>query len=148
MTTMRPIGSAEDRRVQIRVSARGAAYVQGLVAGRLYEALVRARWPDTVWPQRTGLSRTCFLLPGMYELVADPAEPTSRGQARTIDEGARLASHPHSSPCQSSGAAVAGRPAQGGVRQPPRQRHLGRDLCGLWPGPGARVPSLASAGRS
>src|SRR6266508_5077011 len=59
------------RRVRIRVNARGAAYIVGLQAGRVYDAKIRERWPDTVWPQGTGLSHTCFLLKGMYELVHD-----------------------------------------------------------------------------
>jgi hypothetical protein len=59
------------RRVRIRVNARGAAYVVGLQAGRVYDAKIREKWPDTVWPQGTGLSHTCFLLQGMYEFVHD-----------------------------------------------------------------------------
>ncbi len=59
------------RRVRICVNARGAAYVAGLQVGRVYEAKIREKWPDTVWPQGTGLSHTCFLLKGMYESVHD-----------------------------------------------------------------------------
>jgi hypothetical protein len=63
------------RRVRIRVNAKGAAYVAGLEQGRVYEAKVKLKWPDTVWPLGTGLSHTCFLLKGMYELV-EGAEAT------------------------------------------------------------------------
>lgn len=59
------------QRVRIRVNAKGAAYVAGLQQGRVYEAKVKLKWPDTVWPQGTGLSHTCFLLKGMYELVQE-----------------------------------------------------------------------------
>lgn len=59
------------RRVRIRVNTRGAAYVEGLQAGRVYDAKIKLKWPETVWPQRTGLSHTCFLLKGMYELVQE-----------------------------------------------------------------------------
>lgn len=59
------------RRVRIRVNAKGAAYVAGLQQGRVYEAKIKLKWPDTVWPQGTGLAHTCFLLKGMYELVQE-----------------------------------------------------------------------------
>jgi hypothetical protein len=59
------------RRVRIRVNARGATYVEGLQAGRVYDAKIKLKWPETVWPQGTGLSHTCFLLKGMYEFVHD-----------------------------------------------------------------------------
>jgi len=59
------------RRVRIRVNARGTAYVMGLQTGRVYDAKIKEKWPDTVWPQGTGLSHTCFLLKGMYEFVHD-----------------------------------------------------------------------------
>jgi hypothetical protein len=59
------------RWVRIRVNARGAAYIEGLQAGRVYDAKIKLKWPDTVGPQRTGLSHTCFLLKGMYEFVQE-----------------------------------------------------------------------------
>jgi hypothetical protein len=45
--------------------------VEGLQAGRVYDAKIKLKWPETVWPQRTGLSHTCFLLKGMYEFVQE-----------------------------------------------------------------------------
>jgi hypothetical protein len=65
------------RRVRIRVNARGAEYVAGLQAGRVYDAKIKQRWPDTVWPEGTGLSHTCFLLEGMYEFVTDAGDDDS-----------------------------------------------------------------------
>lgn len=70
----RPARQVRRRRVRwvrIRVNARGAAYVVGLQADRVYDAKIREKWPDTVWPQGTGLSHTCFLLKGMYEFIHD-----------------------------------------------------------------------------
>jgi|SRR5215216_301702 len=58
-------------RVRIRVNARGAAYVPGLQEGQVYDATIKARWPGTAWPLRTGLSHRFFLLAGMYEIVQD-----------------------------------------------------------------------------
>ena len=59
------------RRVTIRVNARGAAYVPGLKEGQVYDAKIKAQWPGTAWPLRTGLSHRFFLLAGMYEIVQD-----------------------------------------------------------------------------
>jgi hypothetical protein len=62
------------RRVRIRVNARGAAYVPGLQEGKVYDAKIKARWPGTAWPLRTGLSHRFFLLAGMYEIIQDDKE--------------------------------------------------------------------------
>jgi hypothetical protein len=62
------------RRVRIRINARGAAYVSGLQEGQVYDAKIKARWPGTAWPLRTGLSYRFFLLAGMYEIVQDDGE--------------------------------------------------------------------------
>jgi hypothetical protein len=68
----------EVRRVRIRVNARGADYIAGLQAGRVYDARIKQRWPDTVWPEGTGLSHTCFLLQGMYEFVRNEVGDSQR----------------------------------------------------------------------
>jgi hypothetical protein len=62
-------------RVRVRVNSQGSAYVEGLQDGRVYDAHVKPKWPGTVWLEGTGLSHSCFLFDGMYELVdlADPA---------------------------------------------------------------------------
>lgn len=70
------------RRVRIRVNARGAAYVPGLQEGRVYDAKIKARWPGTAWPLRTGLSHRFFLLAGMYEIVQDNEEQAARSTRR------------------------------------------------------------------
>jgi len=58
-------------RVRVRVNAKGAAYVEGLRCDGVYEAHIKPQWPSVVWPEGTGLSHTCFLFEGMYEIVED-----------------------------------------------------------------------------
>jgi hypothetical protein len=70
------------RRVRIRINARGAAYVPGLQEGQVYDAKIKARWPGTAWPLRTGLSHRLFLLVGMYEIVQDDEEQAARSARR------------------------------------------------------------------
>ncbi len=55
--------------IRIRVNAQGAAYVEGLERGHVYDAHIKPQWPDTVWPENTGLFHSCFLFTGMYEIV-------------------------------------------------------------------------------
>lgn len=69
------------RRVRIRVNAGGAAYVPGLQEGQVYDAKIKARWPGTAWPLRTGLSHRFFLLAGMYEIIQDDEEQAAVAHA-------------------------------------------------------------------
>jgi hypothetical protein len=62
-------------RLRVRVNARGAAYVEGLERGRVYDAHIKPQWPDTVWLDNTGLSHPSFLFIGMYEVV-EATDPT------------------------------------------------------------------------
>jgi hypothetical protein len=59
-------------RIRVRVNAQGAAYVEGLEASRVYDAHIKPQWPDTIWLDGTGLSHSCFLFAGMYEVI-EPA---------------------------------------------------------------------------
>jgi hypothetical protein len=75
-------GTHKATRVRIRINARGAAYVPGLQEGQVYDAKIKARWPGTAWPLRTGLSHRLFLLVGMYEIVQDDEEQAARSARR------------------------------------------------------------------
>jgi hypothetical protein len=64
--------------IRIRVNAQGLAYVEGLERGHVYDAHIKPQWPDTVWLENTGLSHSCFLFTGMYEIV-EAAHSTNPG---------------------------------------------------------------------
>jgi hypothetical protein len=71
--------------IRIRVNARGAAYIDGLQCGGVYEAHIKPQWPDAVWPEGTGLSHTSFLFEGMYEIV-EGARPVGLDTEAPVDD--------------------------------------------------------------
>jgi hypothetical protein len=73
------------RSLRVRVTAKGAAYVEGLQLGCVYEAHIKPQWPDIVWPEGTGLSHTCFLFKGMYEIVEDTRPVGADGEVSALD---------------------------------------------------------------
>jgi hypothetical protein len=73
------------RTIRVRVNTRGAAYVDGLQCGAVYEAHIKPQWPDVVWPEGTGLSHTSFLFEGMYEIIED-ARPVEVDTAAPVDD--------------------------------------------------------------
>jgi hypothetical protein len=74
-------GGHRETHIRVRVNARGAAYIEGLQPGRTYDAHIKPQWPDTVWPEGTGLPHTCFLVAGMYEIVDEAAAAGSEGDS-------------------------------------------------------------------